>query len=373
MGSKENHNLLGGLKWPRFMMVITLIWILIALLLSFKYSIYLLSVGKEVHWNHLFLFNFNSSVLWILLTPLILLITNILFASSWQWYTIVSFHLLVAMVLLPIQGYLFLRLDYETQNILGLWGDHMNFPQYLSNYFGEVLVEGFITYVILVGLLTGYMLYLRNRKVSELKAKLEENLVQSRIQNLKYQLQPHFLFNSMQTISNLIYKDEKLADKAVTNLSDILRFSINQLNNDFTELEKEIDITQKYLNFQKLRFGNKIKYSLQVEDGLSLVLIPALLLQPLVENSIKHGFAKTGRPMKIRIEIKATEKTLVLAVLDDGPGFNMDAKNTILGTGLNNLKNRLGYFYNKDFDLTIKDLHPGASVQITIPKKLRDD
>ncbi len=371
MGVKEyqdTQSLLKGFRWGTFIMLSFLAWTIVSLLLGFKYSVYLLSTDRNVDWPHLLLYNFNAALIWSMWTPLVLWYTNKLFQIRAKWVKFVLAHLIIMIPLLPLHAYLYLLWDYWTQNWLGLWGNHMDFPEYVSDYFFELLVEAFITYSILVALLTGYLLYLRNQRISKLQMKLEKNLVQTRIQNLKYQLQPHFLFNGMQTISNLIQKDKKLADKAITDLSDILRFSINQLNHDYISLRKEVDITKKYLEFQKLRFEDGVTYSINQKGKWEDLEVPALLLQPLAENSVKHGFEKTGEPIDIKIQITASDEVLTFEVTDNGPGFTAVA-GPYEGTGLKNLENRLGYFYGDDYKMTITNMTQGAKVQVDIPKR----
>ena len=365
---QDIQSLLKGFRWGTFSLISFLAWTAISLLLGFKYSVYLLSTDRNVDWPHLLLYNFNAALIWSMLTPLALWYTNKLFQIQAKWTKFILVHLVIMLPLLPLHSYLYLVWDYSTQNWLGLWGNHMDFPEYVSDYFFELLVEAFITYSILVALLTGYLLYLRNQHISKLQMKLEKNLVQTRIQNLKYQLQPHFLFNGMQTISNLIQKDTKLADKAITDLSDILRFSINQLNHDYISVQKEVDITKKYLEFQKLRFGKGVTYSINQNREGGDLKVPALLLQPLAENSVKHGFERTGRPIDIRIQITASDEVLTFEVTDNGPGF-ASVEDPYEGTGLKNLKNRLGYFYGDAYKMTITNMTEGAKVRVDIPKR----
>lgn len=365
---KDTQSLLKGFRWGRFILMSFLTWTAISLLLGFKYSVYLLSTDRNVDWPHLLLYNFNAALIWSTFTPLVLWYTNKLFQRRVKWTKFILAHLVIMVPLLPLHTYLYLVWDYLTQNWLNLWGNHMDFPEYVSDYFLELLVEAFLTYSILVALLTGYLLYLRNQHISKLQMKLEKNLVQTRIQNLKYQLQPHFLFNGMQTISNLIQKDKKLADKAITDLSDILRFSINQLNHDYISLLKEVDITKKYLEFQKLRFGEAITYSIDQNGEWEDCEVPALLLQPLAENSVKHGFERTGKSITIKIQITAADEVLTFEVADDGPGF-ASVEHCYEGTGLNNLKNRLGYFYGDAYKMTITNRAKGAKVRVDIPKR----
>ncbi|MEO1030590.1 MAG: histidine kinase [Bacteroidota bacterium] len=255
------------------------------------------------------------------------------------------------------------------KSLLTLWtpNDKTNYVAYMSRSFPNMSAHSALEYIILIGLLTGYIVYLKSKKVSEYKAEVEDNLNKSRIINLKYQLQPHFLFNSLQTISNLIRVNKNKADEAIANLSDILRFSINQLNSDSVKLKKEIEITEKYLSFQKVRFGDSIDFSINLEQSTSEAVVPSLILQPLVENSIKHGFETSGRSILIIIRAYIQGDKIVLEVRDNGPGFETNYYEKKNSNGLKNLTNRLKYFYDNAFDFIVENLPEGSSVKIIIP------
>lgn len=348
------------------MIVVFLIWSFIALLTSFRSSLYQLSIGNEVQWLHILFFNFNAALLWVLFTPFLALFALKVFSTFHNWYQVIFGHLLLALVVAPLHTFLFLCMDFIIQNKLKLWTKVMSIKAYFSSYFFELMLDGLITYAVVAGLLTGYLFFIRNQKTSQRQEKLEKNLLQSRLTNLKYQLQPHFLFNSMQTISNLLYKDVALADQAIANLSDILRFSINQLNRDYITLKEELDITIKYLDFLQLRFGEKVSYTITSPEALHQFKVPALLLQPLVENAVKHGFEKTGNPVKIKVEVMGDSEKIVFAIVDNGTGFKLSEEVRQGGTGIENLINRLKYLYGNNYEFEVLDIPNGSHIRIVI-------
>ncbi len=365
---KQDIDLLKDFKWARFTIIALILWSLLAIIISFRSGVYELSQGEKVYWLHIFFFNFNSAFLWALLTPLLLQWTYLMFTKFSRWYIILLLHLLLAGILSPLVAYIFLVLDYAVQHWLQLWTSDMPFELYRASYFLELTVNGWITYAILQGLLIGYLLYLRNQQASERQAQLEEHLMQSRITNLKYQLQPHFLFNSMQTVSNLMHKDVELADQAMTDLSDILRSSIQQLDSNKIRLAEEITLTEKYLDFQKIRFNEAVSYSIVADPMLLDHKVPAFLLQPLVENSIKHGFEKTGRAVHIDIHIAAERNFIIFDVKDNGEGIPEQEWEKNSGIGLKNLRNRLAYLYPNQFQFELIPSDAGGGhVLIKIP------
>ena len=154
-------------------------------------------------------------------------------------------------------------------------------------------------------------------------------------------------------------------------MSDILRSSIQQLDTDTITIGEEISLTKKYLDFQKLRFEDKVNYTIEVSPEVSNFKIPSLLLQPLVENSIKHGFEKTGQLTNISIRVQSNNNRIVFDVEDDGPGIKESDLSKNKGTGLNNLKDRLNYFYREDysFEVIFKTSEGGCSIRIEIPNQ----
>ena len=352
------------------MLLVSGIWLVVALVLSVKQGLYLISIGREVFWFHTLLFYLGSSLSWIIFTPLIYKFCLWQFEKASPWYITFGHHLLFLILLIPAQTVVFLFIHYITPYEASPASQAELFKTYLRSFsFIVLLLEGVITYCVFAGLLTGYLFYRRNQKVSLAKAKLEEHLMRSRVQNLKYQLQPHFLFNAMQTISNLMHLDVKKADEAIAGLSEILRFSIGQLNTDFITLKEEIDLTVKYLEFQKLRFNSMVEYSINAPEALYNCQVPALLLQPLVENSIKHGFESTGNAVEINISIAESNKKLCLKVADNGPGFEKDPGNAGGGVGIGNLGNRLQLLYGNTYYLEIVSTDPGLEIRIEIPKE----
>lgn len=366
MAGKPYQEILHSIKWRRFLLIVFLIWGVVALLTSLRSSVYQLSIGNEVQWFHILLFNFNAALLWVLLTPFLTLYALNAFTRFRKWYQLTIAHVLLAIIIAPLHTTLFLYMDFVVQNQLKLWTKAMPLEAYFSSYFLELTLDGIITYAIIAGLLTGYLYYIRNQKAAKRQEQLEKNLLQSRLTNLKYQLQPHFLFNSMQTISNLLYKDVDLADQAIANLSDILRFSISQLNRDYITLKEEIEITTKYLDFLQLRFKEKVTYTISAPHELHTCPVPALLLQPLVENAVKHGFEKTGNPVKIKIMVRAEQEKIVFDIYDDGRGFKLLNGQPQKGTGIENLVNRLQYLYGVNYAFQVLDVPSGSHIQIKI-------
>jgi LytS/YehU family sensor histidine kinase len=151
-------------------------------------------------------------------------------------------------------------------------------------------------------------------------AQLEGSLARAQLQNLRLQLQPHFLFNALNTISATMYDDPAAADEMLDQLAELLRASLRTAQSDEVSLAEELSLLDRYLAIMRARFGERLTVVLDLDRDASAALVPSLLLQPLVENAIRHGNAeRTGRGT-VAVRSRKEENRLVLEVEDDGPG-----------------------------------------------------
>ncbi len=176
-------------------------------------------------------------------------------------------------------------------------------------------------------------------------AHLETALAQAQLRSLRLQLQPHFLFNALNTISSTMYRDPRMADEIIEQLAELLRASLKTARTDEVPLHEELGILQQYLGIMRARFGDHLNVSLDVNGAPGEALVPSMLLQPLVENAIRHGnAARLGRGA-IRIRASRRGDSLVLEVEDDGPGAGAPAQSNGTGVGLTATAERLRLLY----------------------------
>ena len=173
---------------------------------------------------------------------------------------------------------------------------------------------------ILVAAIHGFAV-LDAARARELRAaRLESSLARSQLRNLRLQLQPHFLFNALHTVSAAMYDDPAAADEMLDQLAELLRASLRTAQDDEVPLGEELALLDRYLAIQRARFGDRLAVSIQVEPGADSLLVPSLLLQPLVENAIRHGKAERAGRGAIAVRAHREDGSLVLEVEDDGPG-----------------------------------------------------
>ena len=184
------------------------------------------------------------------------------------------------------------------------------------------------------------------------------------LDNLRAQLQPHFLFNTLQSISTLIHRDQAAADRMLTDLSELLRLSLRNSGSQEVPLREELEFLERYLQIMRVRFGDRLVIDVDVEPDVRQALVPSLVLQPIVENAIQHGMA--DRPDRGHVRVRATRdgSVLRLEVFDDGPGPSTTPSNN--GIGLANTRERLRRLYGPDGRMEILKEN-GFTVRMQMP------
>src|SRR5262245_14843481 len=219
--------------------------------------------------------------------------------------------------------------------------------------------------IVAIGQIINYYRQSRERALRALQ--LEAKLAQTQLQVLKMQLQPHFLFNTLNAIAALIHQDVELADRMIARLGDLLRSTLENANQQEVSLQQELDFIQPYLEIEKARLGARLSVHLDIDPAARDAKVPNLLLQPLVENAIRHGIAPRPEPGRIDIAARRDNGSLHLSVMDDGPGLKQDdaAKS---GIGLANTRARLEKLYGPEQRLQLSSSPGhGLRVDITIP------
>lgn len=199
-------------------------------------------------------------------------------------------------------------------------------------------------------------------------ARLNEQLSHAQLDALRRQIEPHFLFNTLNSVSALIR--EQRNDAAVTmiaGLSDFLRRLLAGGARQQVPLAEEMDFAQRYLDIQKVRFADRLHLSLDVPADLLVAQVPTLVLQLMLENAIKHGIAKRAQGGNIRIAAARTNGTLTLSVYNDGPAIGSNPESTC-GIGLTNMRTRLQGLYGDRFALNLQNREPdGVEVSVSVP------
>jgi len=225
--------------------------------------------------------------------------------------------------------------------------------------------DSFVTYWLILGVYYGFDYYRQYRESKINEAELQKQLAQANLHALKMQLHPHFLFNTLHAVSTLMQDDIKAARKMLAKLSDLLRTTLDNIGIQEVEFGKELEFLKSYLAIEKIRFQDRLKIIYKIDPSTMSAKVPNLILQPLVENSIKHGIADKVEGGKIIVSSRRDNELLILTVSDDGKN---NRKKINEGIGLSNTRARLLQLYGENFSMKItSDKDTGFKVTLVFP------
>jgi len=206
------------------------------------------------------------------------------------------------------------------------------------------------------------------QKEHEMLLRAQTAAKDAQLQMLRYQLNPHFMFNTMNAISTLIYKNEnEKANEMLDKLCEFFRYSLDKNDKSKTTLRKELELLNLYLSIEKVRFGERLTVNIAIHDEVMNCQVPSMLLQPLVENSIKYAIELRKKGGIIEIQAEKSHGRLLLKVIDNGQDLDKDVSNGF-GIGMSNTKARLDAMFNSDYNVSIdEDPNQGTTVSISIP------
>jgi two-component sensor histidine kinase len=225
-------------------------------------------------------------------------------------------------------------------------------------------------YAVLVGIVQTVQFHSRSRERERRAAALEAQLTKARLDALQAQLHPHFLFNALNGISTLLGRDTRAAQDALASFSELLRLALCQSKQPEVTLREDLEFLRRYVEIQRTRMGERLRFEEEIAPEALDCLVPALLLQPLVENAIRHGIEPSVNPGLVRVIVQAQGERLVVRVEDNGAGFSgkEDERGGGLGIGLQNLGSRLETLYGAEqkFEFGARP-EGGVSVRVEFP------
>jgi two-component system, LytTR family, sensor kinase len=219
-----------------------------------------------------------------------------------------------------------------------------------------------LTYAAIVAAVQVALLRRRARERELRASQLESRLAQARLQILERQLQPHFLFNTLHAVSALVYQDAARADQMISQLADLLRLSLQSEGMQEVPLRDELQFLERYVAIERTRFADRLTVEFQVDPTVLAARLPSLVLQPLVENAIRHGIAPRPAPGRIVLRAARDEADLRVEVTDDGLGLRGPVRE---GVGLGNARARLEHLYGPGERLTLSPA-PSGGVRVTL-------
>lgn len=240
----------------------------------------------------------------------------------------------------------------------------------LSPHFYQTRWFMVLCVLLVTGFFTGmFFVYRRDQELELRSSRLASDLAKTQLQVLEMQLQPHFLFNTLNSIMVLIGKDPQTAQRTVARLANILRRSLDRRGTQEVTLQEELEFLDRYLEIERLRFGDRLTVEHHVGAGVGDALVPNMLFQPLVENAIRHGVSARRGPARIDVVAEREDGRLVLHVKDNGVGLQGNGTEMLkMGIGLGNTRERLQRLYGHHHQLELKSLpEGGVDVQVVIP------
>jgi two-component system, LytTR family, sensor kinase len=205
-------------------------------------------------------------------------------------------------------------------------------------------------------------------------AQLQAQLAEARLEALRMQLNPHFLFNTLHAVSTLVERDPRGVRRMIARLSELLRYTLNEDSDQEIAVENELDFLRRYLEIMEIRFQGRLEVETAVEPEVAAALVPNLILQPLVENAVKHGVGNKVGVGRIEVGARRDGEVLVLWVRDDGPGLSGSASPPGGGVGLRNVRARLEELYGEAQSLSFHGADGGGLVaEIRLPFHTRAD
>ena len=317
-----------------------------------------------------FLEEFTGVYSVFLLLPLVLRAADFYLFKVKGWVKRVAFHLLAAVAFSFLHTSLMALSRWIVAPWIGL-GQYdygimrFRYPMEFSN--------DLLGYTIIV-LVYYFFERLRIAQAQQLAAaELHAKLAQAQLENLRLQLQPHILFNTLNTISSVMYEDVPAADAMLTQLSELLRLTLRTANSHEIPLAQEMEITKLYLQIMQKRFESNLRVTYSVDAALENSLVPQLILQPLVENSLRHGLKDGGAGIDITIGVRRENGSLILKVADTGAGLGTLSADSVMnrGVGLANIRGRLEQLYGAEQEFAIANGPAGgAEVTLRVPYHL---
>lgn len=354
-------------RWFRWLLIAGA-WTLLGVFFASRMYVLRAFYERPLPFTRALLYAFATTLVWAALTPLVVLLSSRLARLRLPLWRHLTMHLLSAgvfsVVHLAIRLFLLIKLRMQIVQASS------RLDQFNITLMGNLALD-LILYSTIVALWHGVSYYRRYRERQLRASDLEARLARARLQILTAQLQPHFLFNTLHSISTLMHRDVAAADRLMARLSDLLRMTLDNLEKPQLALKLEMEFLNGYLEIEQTRFRGRLAVEMDVESDALEALVPNMLLQPLVENALRYAIAPRSAPGRIRIRARRDQSRLLLAVEDNGPGLPPGWREPLKsGPGLANTRARLEQLYGSDQSLALSNL-PEGGLQVTLSMPFR--
>lgn len=330
-----------------------LAWTILALLSVSQTAVWQTVDGRAIDWPWLVTNRFADWYSCAAFTPLLFWLARRSPLGPGRWWPSLPVHLVVVALCS------LLKFMLQRAVVVDLFG-YDQFPTLERMLVGGFIMEN-VAFWCVVGVIHAIEFHERVRERELLTSRLSARLSSAQLEALAARLHPHFLFNTLQAISTLVYRDPAAADTMLRHLSSLLRRTLQRDPGHEVPLTSELAMLDEYLAIQQVRFGERLTIDRDVDPEGGKGLVPHFVLQPLVENAIEHGIARRAGAGRIAIAARREDGRLLLRVTDDGPGLNVSATPRE-GTGLGATRLRLRELYGDAAGLTLTSA-PGGGVE----------
>ena len=355
---------MGRTRW----ILILCAWTIVGLLFTVREIVVASVHGGHVNWVIVGVIELVYWNVWAACTPLVVALAKRFPLTGQRFVSHIAIHTVTSFMMAPLGSVTAYFLSRGLLELLFRMTDP-GALRLLSTFTVSVLsmsFTGILTYWLVVGLYQSVHFYQAAMERQTIAAQLETQLSHAELENLKSQLHPHFLFNSLHTIGVLMQEDVEAASHLLVSLGDLLRMALERRENEIT-LRSELEFVGKYLEIEQTRFHDRLKVRMDVPPDLLGVYVPSLVLQPLVENAIKHGISVDSAAGRLEIAAQRNNGRVSLRVRDDGPGLAPGSR-LRFGVGLTNVQSRLKQLYGEESSLELtRGDGRGCEAIITIP------
>jgi hypothetical protein len=322
---------------PRTVLVVIAGWTLLALLFAWQLRLDAMYAGRTISGSQALILSLAGWYGWALLSPAVVWI-----ARRVRLVMHVPIALVLVFVKIAVTTEILRRSGFPPRNTFTI----ANIPLNL------------LTYAAIVAAAHGIDAYRRGREARAL-------LAEARVDLLKAQLQPHFLFNALHSIAELMHHDVAGADRALMRVSELLRATLDAGSRQEIRLAEELALVERYLEIEQIRLGDRLTTSVDIAPRALDALVPMFILQPLVENAVRHGIATRTLGGNVMLRARAEAGELLIEIEDDGPGFDSAATERV---GLTNTRARLAHLYGAAQRVEVgRGAAGGAAVRIVLP------
>jgi hypothetical protein len=338
-------------------------WTLIVVTFSVQAYVFAVARGRPDNFWHEFLVASSDWYIWAALLPLVLFFCRRFRITSDNWISTVPMHLIAGIAISFLQLAIQVRLNYILNP--GYKMTYWRVLYFFATFKGHI---NLLTYWVIVALNHGLYYYEQSRARELAWSRMEADLANAQLQVLNMQLHPHFLFNTLNSISTLISEDPQSARQMVLKLSELLRASLNKIDQPAVSLQQELELLGCYISIEQTRFKDRLTVEQEIDSTALACEVPTMILQPLLENAVRHGIAKHKQADRISIVAQRANGRLLLEVRTRIGSVENNGSPPARGIGLSNTRARLEQLYNGQHSFEIANREDGGVVvKLSLP------